>query len=90
MKIILSHEEAAAMIAAQYHNPLNTGAPTVTIESPSTLHSAHIQNTLINFYREAAKTNTPEGANRVSLMIAVRTLTGCTVKEAKDFVENYF
>ena len=90
MKIILSHEEAAAMIAAQYHNPLNTGAPAVTIESPSTLHNARIQDALINFYREAAKTNTPEGANRVSLMIAVRTLTGCTVKEAKDFVENYF
>jgi ribosomal protein L7/L12 len=88
MKITLSHEEAAAMIAAQYHNPLNTGAPTVTIESPSTLHSARIQDALINFYREASKTETP--CNRISLMIAVRALTGCTVKEAKDFVENYF
>lgn len=96
MKIILTNAEACAAVAVKHNlfadqveiepkpfTPLKQFAPV----TENGIGCDIVRGALISLFDEGARVGRDGSPNKIALIKAIRTLTDCSLKEGKDFVE---
>ena len=95
MKVILTNAEACAAVATKYNLFADEveiqGKPQAAAPVPPALGNGIscdiVRGALIAIFDEGARVGRDGSRYKIALIKAVRTLTDCSLKEGKDFVE---